>query len=212
MTIPRVLVLISGRGSNLAALARMLDSADTPGQLVGVIGNRPEAAGLQWARDHQLPTRLVDHRDFESRQAFDQALLQACEAWAPDLVVLAGFMRMLGEAFVQTYSGRLINIHPSLLPAFPGLHTHRRALQAGAKVAGATVHYVTPALDQGPIITQAVVPVRPGDDEQRLADRVLQAEHHILPLSVAWHLRGELDIHDGVVRHRGGAAQQFFFE
>ena len=212
MNNPRVLVLISGRGSNLAALARMLDSAAAPGQLVGVVGNRADAAGLHWAREHRLPTQLVDHQAFESREAFDQALLQACESCRPDLVVLAGFMRVLGEAFVQAYSGRLINIHPSLLPAFAGLHTHRRALEAGAKVAGATVHYVTPTLDHGPIIAQAVVPVRPDDDEQRLADRVLQAEHHILPLAVAWHLRGELDIHGGVVRHRRAAAQQFFFE
>lgn len=207
----RILVLISGRGSNLAALVEAAHAQAWPAQVVGVISNRPQAAGLQWAQSHGLPTQVLDHQAFASREAFDAALLQACLAHRPDVVVLAGFMRVLGEAFVQHFEGRLINIHPSLLPAFTGLHTHRRALQAGVKVAGATAHYVTPRLDHGPVIAQAVVPVLPRDTEHSLADRVLRAEHQLLPLAVAWHVRGELQLHDGCVHHRQGAAQTLFF-
>ena len=203
----RILVLISGRGSNLAALVQAAREQAWPAEVVAVIGNRPQAAGLQWAREQGLATQVVDHQAFDSREAFDAALLAACQGHRPDLVVLAGFMRVLGDAFVRHYEGRLINIHPSLLPAFPGLHTHRRALQAGVKTAGATVHYVTPVLDHGPVIAQAVVPVLAQDTEQALAERVLQAEHRLLPLAVGWHVKGELQIQDGVVRHRFGAAQ-----
>ena len=207
----RILVLISGRGSNLAALVGAARAQGWPADVVGVVGNRPQAAGLEWAREHGLHTQVVDHQAFDSREAFDAALLQACTALQPDLVVLAGFMRVLGEPFVRHFEGRLINIHPSLLPAYPGLHTHRRALEHGAKVAGATVHYVTPTLDHGPVIAQAVVPVHAGDDEHRLAERVLQAEHLLLPLAVGWHVRGELELQSGVVHHRRGAPQELFF-
>jgi phosphoribosylglycinamide formyltransferase-1 len=207
----RILVLISGRGSNLAALVQAARVQAWPAQVVGVISNRPQAAGLQWAQSQGLGTRVLDHHHFASREAFDEALQSACLAHRPDLVVLAGFMRILGVSFVRHFEGSLINIHPSLLPAFNGLHTHRRALQAGVKVAGATAHYVTPALDHGPVIAQAVVPVWAHDTESSLADRVLRAEHHLLPLAVGWHVRGELQLQDGCVHHRRGAAQTLFF-
>ncbi|MFM8510578.1 MAG: phosphoribosylglycinamide formyltransferase [Betaproteobacteria bacterium] len=207
----RILVLISGRGSNLAALVEAAHAQAWPAQVVGVISNRPHAAGLPWAQSQGLPTQVLDHQAFASREAFDAALLTACLDHRPDLVVLAGFMRVLGEAFVRHFEGRLINIHPSLLPAFAGLHTHRRALQAGVKVAGATVHYVTPSLDHGPVIAQAVVPVLANDTEHSLSNRVLQAEHQLLPLAVGWHVRGEVQLHDGCVRHLKGAAQTLFF-
>lgn len=203
----RILVLISGRGSNLAALAHAALEEAWPAELVGVISNRPQAAGLQWAREHGVPAQVVDHQAFDSRESFDAALLAACEAHRPDLVVLAGFMRVLGEAFVRHYEGRLINIHPSLLPAFAGLHTHRRALEAGVKWAGATVHYVTPTLDHGPMIAQAAVPIQAQDTEQTLADRVLQAEHRLLPLAVGWHVKGDLVLRNGVVHHRNHGQQ-----
>lgn len=207
----RILVLISGRGSNLAALAQAAREQAWSAELVGVISNRPQAAGLLWAQQQGLSTLTLDHQAHSSREAFDAALLKACESHRPDLVVLAGFMRVLGDAFVHHYAGRLINIHPSLLPAFPGLQTHRRALEAGVKLAGATVHYVTPSLDHGPVIAQAVVPVQPQDTESDLSERVLRAEHRVLPLAVGWHLRGELQVQDGVVRHRFGAPQALFF-
>ncbi|MFM8636655.1 MAG: phosphoribosylglycinamide formyltransferase [Betaproteobacteria bacterium] len=207
----RILVLISGRGSNLAALVEAAHAQAWPAQVVGVICNRPHAAGLPWAHSQGLPTQVLDHQPYASREAFDAALLSACLDHRPDLVVLAGFMRVLGEAFVRHCEGRLININPSLLPAFTGLHTHRRALQAGVKVAGATVHYVTPSLDHGPVIAQAVVPLLANDTEHSLSNRVLQAEHQLLPLAVGWHVRGEVQLHDGCVRHLKGAAQTLFF-
>ncbi len=207
----RILILLSGRGSNLAALVEAAREQDWPAQVVGVISNRPHAAGLAWAHAQGVPAQAVDHQAFASRQAFDAALLAACQSCRPDLVVLAGFMRVLGTEFVRHYEGRLINIHPSLLPAFTGLHTHRRALEAGVKLAGATVHYVTPTLDHGPVIAQAVVPVLADDDESSLAERVLQAEHRLLPLAVGWHVRGELDLQEGLVHHRRGLPQSLFF-
>lgn len=206
----RLIVLISGRGSNLAALVQATREPGWPAEIAGVISNRPQAAGLHWALAQGLPTQVVDHQSFPDRAAFDTALLAACESYRPDLIVLAGFMRVLGDAFVRQYEGRLINIHPSLLPAFAGLHTHRRALEAGVKMAGATVHYVTPLLDHGPIIAQAAVPVQPQDTETALAERVLEAEHRLLPLAVGWHLRGELQMDHGIVRHRHGASQLIF--
>jgi phosphoribosylglycinamide formyltransferase-1 len=150
---------------------------------------------------------VVEHRAFGSREAFDDALAEAIDRQAPDLVVLAGFMRILGERFVRRYEGRLLNIHPSLLPLFPGLHTHQRALDAGCKLAGATVHFVTPALDHGPIVIQSVVAVRPDDDAQALAARVLATEHVIYPRAVRWFVEGALQLAGGVVRHRGAEAQ-----
>jgi phosphoribosylglycinamide formyltransferase-1 len=149
----------------------------------------------------------VDHQSFAKREAFEAALAAVIDSHEPDLVVLAGFMRILGAKFVGRYEGRLLNVHPSLLPAFTGLHTHRRAIEAGCKVAGATVHFVTAALDHGPIVAQAVVPVLPGDDEATLAARVLAREHVIYPLAVRWFVEDQLRLDQGIVSHAGGAAQ-----
>ena len=211
-TPPRLLILASGRGSNLRALLMAASEPNWPGQVVQLICNRPGAPVLEVAHTFGVATEVIDHQAFGSRESFDAQLLVRCRAHQPDLIVLAGFMRVLDEAFVTAFEGRLINIHPSLLPSFAGLHTHRRALQAGVKLAGATVHYVTAQLDHGPIIIQAAVPVQAHDDEASLAERVLQAEHRILPLAVSWHLQGQLDVQDGIVRHQGGAAQFLWSE
>jgi phosphoribosylglycinamide formyltransferase-1 len=203
----RIVILISGRGSNMEAIVRCCAEQGWPARVVAVIANRAEAGGLAFARARGITTAVVDHRAWAGRDAFDAALAQAIDGHEPDLVVLAGFMRILGPAIVQRYAGRLLNVHPSLLPAFPGLHTHRRALQAGCKAAGATVHFVTPELDHGPIVIQAVVPVRPGDDEDRLAARVLAMEHIILPLAVRWFIEDQLALADGIVSQAQGASQ-----
>ena len=196
-----VVVLISGRGSNLQALLE----ADIP--VSAVISKRPEAAGLAIAAARRIATAVVDHRRHASRDAFDVALAAEIERHRPRLVALAGFMRVLTPAFVGRYAGRLLNIHPSLLPAFPGLHTHERALEAGVKVHGCTVHFVTADLDHGPIVAQAAVAVRPGDDAAALAARVLKQEHLIYPRAVRWFLDGRLELAGGAVRVRGGDAQ-----
>ncbi|MDT7836312.1 phosphoribosylglycinamide formyltransferase [Aquabacterium sp. OR-4] len=204
----RIVILISGRGSNMEAIVQRCAAEGWPAHVAAVIANKPEASGLGFAAALGIATAVVDHRAHASRDAFDAALAQAIDAHAPDLVVLAGFMRILGDAFVQRYAGRLLNVHPSLLPAFAGLHTHRRAIEAGCKLAGATVHFVTPTLDHGPIVAQAAVPVRPDDSPETLAARVLAVEHVIYPQAVRWFVSGELSIaEDGVVRHRGGADQ-----
>ncbi len=203
----RIVILISGRGSNMEAIVRACAEQRWPAAVVAVIANRPDAAGLDHARERGIATAVVDHKAQPSREAFDAALAAAINGFQPDLVVLAGFMRILGPAFVQHYQGRLLNIHPSLLPAFPGLHTHRRALQAGCKLAGATVHFVTPELDHGPIVMQAGVPVLPGDDEHLLAARVLASEHVIYPLSVRWFVEGKLLLDQALVRQTDGASQ-----
>jgi phosphoribosylglycinamide formyltransferase-1 len=203
----RIVILISGRGSNMEAIVRRCASDRWPAQIAAVIANRPQAAGIAFAREHGIATAVVDHHAFASRDTFDAALAEAIDAHRPDLVVLAGFMRILGDAFVRRYEGRMLNIHPSLLPAFPGLHTHRRALEAGCKASGATVHFVTPQLDHGPIVMQSVVPVLPDDSDQSLAARVLATEHRIYPQAVQWFVSGQLRIEGGVVRHSGGAPQ-----
>ncbi len=203
----RIAILISGRGSNMEAIVRACAAEAWPARVVAVVSNRPGAAGLAFAATHGIATAVVDHQAHATREAFDAALADVLDGFAPDLVVLAGFMRILGAAFVRRFEGRLLNIHPSLLPAFPGLHTHRRALQAGCKLAGATVHFVTPELDHGPIVMQSVVPVRPGDDEHTLAARVLATEHLIYPQSVRWFCEGRLVLEGGVVRQRGGEPQ-----
>lgn len=191
----RIAVLISGRGSNLASLLEAQARGDLMGgTVVRVISNRPAAGGLAIAQDRGIATRVVDHQAYAERRAFDDALARALDEDAPDLVVLAGFMRVLGPAFIERYAGRMLNIHPSLLPSFPGLHTHRRALAEGVRVHGCTVHFVTPDVDVGPIVAQAVVPVRDGDDEASLAARVLVAEHALLPRVVAWYCSGRLAI------------------
>jgi phosphoribosylglycinamide formyltransferase 1 len=183
-----IVVLISGRGSNMQALI----AAGIP--LTAVISNRPDAAGLDIARAAGVITQAVDHRQFSDRARFDAELAARIDEHAPGLIVLAGFMRILGADFVHRYAGRLMNIHPSLLPAFTGLDTHRRALQAGCKIHGCTVHLVTPELDHGPIIAQAAVPVLDDDDEASLAARVLREEHRLLPAAVRWFLSDRLRI------------------
>jgi phosphoribosylglycinamide formyltransferase-1 len=184
-----IVILISGGGSNMAAIVRTAEREDWKGRyrarVSAVISNKAEAKGLVFAKEEGIATAVLDHKTYDSREAFDAALMQAIDAHAPALVVLAGFMRILTPGFVDHYAGRLLNIHPSLLPAFPGLHTHRRAIQAGCKFAGVTVHQVTAELDHGPILAQAVVPVLPDDDEDALAARVLTQEHLIYPRAIA---------------------------
>jgi len=175
-------ILVSGRGSNMRAIVE----ARTGIEVKAVISNRPDAAGLAWAAERGIATRIVDHREFASREAFDERLALEIERLRPDFVLLAGFMRILTQGFVERFPRRMLNIHPSLLPAFPGLDTHRRALAAGVKLHGATVHFVTPALDDGPIVAQAAVPVLASDTEQSLAERVLAVEHRIYPQVVRW--------------------------
>jgi phosphoribosylglycinamide formyltransferase-1 len=203
----RIVILISGRGSNMEAIIQRCATDGWPAQVVAVLANRADAAGLRHAAERGIATAVVDHRAHASRDDFDAALADAIDRHAPDVVALAGFMRILGPAFVRRFEGRLLNIHPSLLPAFPGLHTHRRALATGCKVVGATVHLVTSELDHGPIVMQSVVPVHPGDDEQALAARVLATEHVIYPLALRWFVEGRLRIEGGVVTHVGGASQ-----
>ena len=183
---------------------RAIVEARTGSEIRAVISNRPDAAGLEWAQARGIPTKVVDHTTHASRESFDAALGSAIDRFRPDLVLLAGFMRILTPAFIARYPHRILNIHPSLLPSFPGLHTHRRALEAGVKVHGCTVHVVTTALDSGPIVIQAAVPVLPGDTEESLAARVLQAEHRIFPQAVQWFVEDRIDFLAGdVVRVRG---------
>lgn len=180
--------------------------AQIPGaRIAAVISNRPDAAGLAFARAHGIAAELLDHTAYPDRAAFDAALAACIDAHAPDLVVLAGFMRVLTDGFVRRYAGRLLNIHPSLLPSFPGLHTHRRALETGVRVHGASVHFVTAELDDGPIVIQAAVPVLPGDDESTLAARVLAQEHRIYPQAVRWFVEDRLVLGGGRVTVTGVA-------
>lgn len=206
----RIAVLISGQGSNLDAIVRASEAESWPGRVVAVISNRADAGGLLRARAHGIATEVIDHKAFADRAAFDAALAEVIDRHAPDLVVLAGFMRVLTPGFVSRYEGRMLNVHPSLLPSFTGLNTHRRAIEEGCKVAGATVHFVCAELDHGPIVAQAVVSVRPDDDETTLAARVLAAEHELYPRAVGWFVKGELKLHDGRVSHLGGAPQGWF--
>jgi len=188
-------ILISGRGSNM----RSIVEAGTGLDVRAVISNRPDAAGLEWAHAKGLATQVVDHKQYGSREQFDDALAKVIDVHAPDVVLLAGFMRIFGAGFIGRYARRIVNIHPSLLPAFPGLHTHRQALAAGVKVHGATVHFVTPALDNGPVIVQGVVPVMAGDTEEELAARVLEVEHRIYPQAVRWLVEGRIGFGGGDV-------------
>jgi phosphoribosylglycinamide formyltransferase-1 len=183
-----IVILISGRGSNMEALL----AARLPARVAAVISNNPQARGLGIARDRGIAVAAVDHRAFADRPAFDAALAAAIDRHRPDLVALAGFMRILTPSFIERYSGRIMNIHPSLLPAFPGLHTHRRALAAGVRIHGCTAHFVTTDLDSGPVIVQAAVPVQPGDTEEQLAARVLVQEHRIYPQAIRWFCEDRL--------------------
>ena len=195
-----IVILVSGRGSNMVALIDAAASGALPVRVAAVLANRPDAKGLEVAAAAGVVTRVVDHRLYRDRESFDAAMAEAIDAYSPDLVVLAGFMRILSDGFVAHYEGRLINIHPSLLPSFPGLHTHQRALDDGVRVHGCTVHFVTPTLDHGPIVVQAAVPVLDGDDATVLAARVLEQEHRIYPLAVRWFAEGRLRLEDGRVR------------
>lgn len=198
-----IVILISGRGSNMQAIV----DAGIPGaRIAAVIANRPDAAGLAWAAERGIATVGLDHKQFASRDAFDAQLAAEIDAFAPDLVVLAGFMRILTPAFTARYEGRMLNIHPSLLPSFPGLHTHQRAIDMGCKVAGCTVHFVTAELDHGPIVAQGVVPVLDDDTEAALAARVLQLEHQLYPQAVRQFVAGELQVNGS--RVSGVAASQ----
>ena len=198
----RYVILISGRGSNMESL---LD-AGLPGNCAAVISNRPEAAGLAAAASRGVATRAIDHRGFATREAFDADLAAEIERHAPDLVLLAGFMRILTDDFVRRFEGRLLNIHPSLLPLFPGVRTHAQALAAGVRLHGCSVHFVTPALDGGPIIAQAAVPVQADDDAETLGRRVLAEEHSIYPRVARWFLDGRLRLVGGRVCLEGETA------
>jgi len=190
----RLVILISGRGSNMEALFKAADAGLLPVTFAAVLSNCAQAGGLKTAAERGIATAVIDHKVFPDRSAFDSALMAEIDRHAPDLVVLAGFMRVLTDAFVSHYAGRLLNIHPALLPAFPGLHTHERALAAGVKLHGCTVHFVTPEVDVGPIVIQAAVPVLDDDTPETLAERVLAQEHQIYPQAIRWFAEGRLQI------------------
>ncbi|MGQ0579231.1 MAG: phosphoribosylglycinamide formyltransferase [Betaproteobacteria bacterium] len=196
----RIVILISGRGSNLRSILQ----AKLDAHIAAVVSSNPAAAGIDIARGFGVDTAVIDHRAFPDRASFDAALADKVESYRPDLLVLAGFMRILTEGFIRRFSGRIMNIHPSLLPAFAGVDTHRRALQEGVRIHGCTVHFVTTELDHGPIIAQAAVPVLTGDDEERLAARVLEQEHRIYPQAIRWFLEGKLKLEGNRVAVNAG--------
>ena len=200
-----VVVLLSGTGSNLQALIDSTATGDSPVRISAVISNRADAYGLQRARDAGIATRTLDHKAFEGREAFDAALVELIDTFNPKLVVLAGFMRILSAGFVRHYQGRLLNIHPSLLPKYKGLHTHQRALDAGDREHGCSVHFVTEELDGGPLVVQAIVPVQSGDTPESLAQRVHAEEHRIYPLAVSWFASGRLCNVEGAAQLDGKA-------
>ncbi len=202
-----IVILISGRGSNMEAMIAARDAGQLPVNIAAVIANRPDAKGLETAAAAGIATRCLDHKAFAGREAFDTALAACIDEFAPDLVVLAGFMRILTPDFVRHYEGRLLNIHPSLLPAFPGLHTHQRALDEGVRVHGCTVHFVTAELDHGPVVIQAVVPVLDDDTEDTLSARILRQEHRIYPQAVRWFAEGRLQLDGMKVRIQGEQAE-----
>jgi len=194
-----IVILISGRGSNMEAVVRAAQAEQWPARIVAVISNKADAKGLEFAASHGISTAVVAHQEYPTRAAFDAALQEVIDGFQPDLVVLAGFMRILTPAFVAHYQGRMLNIHPSLLPHFPGLHTHEQALAAGHASHGATVHFVTADLDHGPMVDQASVPVLPGDTPELLAARVLEQEHVLYPRAIRWFIEDRLRIEDGKV-------------
>jgi len=214
----RVAILISGRGSNMQALAEAVAVENLPVDICTVLSNRADAAGLDWAREHGLPAEILAHRDFDSRAAFDAALLSHLDALAPDYILLAGFMRVLGAEFVNHFAGRIINIHPSLLPVFPGLHTHEEALKQGVQWHGCTVHFVTPVLDHGPIIAQGVIPVLADDTPDALAARLLPVEHQIYTQVLRWlaqdrvHLQTDGRVQVADAPHRAWAGPALYHE
>lgn len=195
-----IVILISGRGSNMEAVVRAAAAEQWPARIAAVISNKPEAKGLEFAQSHGIPTAVVSNKDFATRAEFDAALQETIDRYAPDLVVLAGFMRILTAPFVEHYAGRMLNIHPSLLPLFPGLGTHQQAIDAGVTEHGATVHFVTAELDHGPMVAQAKVPVLPGDTEDTLSARVLVEEHKLYPYAVRLFVEDRLVVENGEVR------------
>lgn len=195
-----IVILISGRGSNMEAVVRALDAEGWPARVAAVISNKPDAGGLAFAQARGIPTAVVSNKDFATRAEFDARLQEVIDTFQPDLVVLAGFMRILTAPFVEHYAGRMLNIHPSLLPLFPGLHTHQQALDAGMTEHGATVHFVTAELDHGPSVLQATIPVLPGDTPDLLAARLLAEEHKIYPRAVRLFVEDRLVVDDGAVR------------
>lgn len=203
-----IVILISGRGSNMQAIVEAHEAGQLAGgQIAAVVSNRPQAAGLAWAAARGIATAVVDHTTFADRETFDAALADTLDRFSPDLVVLAGFMRILTAGFTQRFAGRMMNIHPSLLPAFTGLHTHERAIAAGCKLAGATVHFVTAELDHGPIIAQGCVPILTGDTADTVAARVLKIEHQLYPQAVRWFVQDRLSI-DGLQVAIAGEAEE----
>jgi phosphoribosylglycinamide formyltransferase 1 len=197
----RVAVLISGRGSNMAALMEAAKDQNYPAEIVLVVSNRPNAEGIAYAREAGIATTIIDHTDYgKNREAFEQALQGVLEGSGIEIVCLGGFMRLFTPGFIEKWHGRMLNIHPALLPAFKGLHTHEQALAAGAKTHGATVHFVTADMDSGPIVCQAAVPVLDGDTAETLASRVLAVEHKIYPLALKWLAEGKLRVIDGKCR------------
>jgi phosphoribosylglycinamide formyltransferase-1 len=202
-----IVILISGRGSNMEAIVRALEAEKWPARVAAVISNKADAKGLLYAEAHGIPTAVVPSKDFANRADFDAALQQVVDSFAPDLVVLAGFMRILTAPFVEHYEGRMLNIHPSLLPLFPGLATHQQALDAGVAEHGATVHFVTAELDHGPVVAQARIPVLPGDTPDILAARLLVEEHKLYPHAVRLFVEDRLRIENGEVRIREDAEQ-----
>ncbi len=206
----RFLILISGRGSNMQSIVQAIAARGLPAEVCAVLSNRADAAGLEWARARGIPAEVLPHRAFDSREAFDRALARRIDELAPDYVLLAGFMRVLGAELVRRFEGRIVNIHPSLLPAFPGLHTHAQALAQGVQWHGCTVHFVTPVLDHGPIIAQGAIPVLPGDTADTLAARLLALEHHVYAEVAAWLARRQVSIGtDGLVRVDGVERRAF---
>ncbi|MEX6506560.1 phosphoribosylglycinamide formyltransferase [Jiella sp. M17.18] len=193
----RIAVLISGRGSNMSALIAACMDPAFPGQIVGVISNRPSAPGLDTARRYDIPAVAVDQKAFDSRQEHEAAVLEQLDQMKPDVVCLAGYMRLLSDDFVRRYTGRMINIHPSLLPLFPGLDTHKRAIDAGMRLHGCTVHFVTERMDEGPIIAQAAIAIEPDDTPDTLAERLLRAEHRLYPHALKLVLEGDVRMSNG---------------
>lgn len=194
---PRIVVLISGSGSNMQAIAESVQKGEIPAEMAGVISNRPNVLGLERAESMNIPNEVLDHKDFDSREEFDIQLIRRIEDYEPDLVVLAGFMRILTEKFTRYFEGRMINIHPSLLPKYQGLNTHKRAIEDGEKEHGVTVHFVTEELDGGPSIIQAVVPILDDDSPDSLQKRVQQQEHIIFPIAVKWFCEGRITMDNG---------------
>ncbi len=194
-----IVILISGRGSNMEAVVRAAQAEQWPARIAAVISNKADAKGLEFAAAHGIPTAVVSNKDYPSREAFDAALQEVIDGFNPDLVVLAGFMRILTPGFVSHYENRMLNIHPSLLPLFPGLHTHEQALASGQATHGATVHFVTAELDHGPLVDQVSVPVLPGDTAEVLAARVLEQEWVMYPRAIRWFVEGRLRVEDGKV-------------